>query len=253
MISSVGMPEGHRLRFQMVARTRQHQFRVKRARERVVEWLALAERPYVAFSTGKDSTCVLALVREQRPETPAVYFDADCAYPESAAMVIATDNVLVWQTDEPLLDTLARYGLDAGGELEQATMKTTVWGPIRRLLAEHDFDGVALGLRAAESFGRRLNARTKGAIYQYKRDGVWACQPIFDWSYDDVWAYIVANELTYCGVYDKQWDMPEVNQRLSYWAGESNRQFGRYKWLQRHYPELFNRLAARFPEARNYV
>lgn len=219
----------------------------------MAEWLARVEQPYVAFSTGKDSTCVLALVREQRPETTAVYFDAQCAFPESAAMVAATSSVLVWPADEPLLDTLARYGLEAGADLERATMQTTVWGPIKRLLAGRGFDGVALGLRAAESFGRRLNARTKGAIYQYKRDGVWACQPVMDWTYDDVWAYIVAHDLAYCGVYDRQWDMPEANQRLSYWAGESNRQFGRYKWLWRHYPELFNQLTARFPKARTYV
>lgn len=253
MSHSDRMSAAHRLRFQLHARTRRHQFMIRLARERVGEWLALVERPYVAFSTGKDSTCVLSLVREQRPDTPAVYFDADCAYPESATMIAVTPGVMVWPADEPLLDTLARYGLEAGAELEQATMRTTVWGPIRRLLAAHAFDGTALGLRAAESFGRRLNARTKGAVYRYKRDGVWACQPIFDWSYDDVWSYIVANDLTYCGVYDKQWDMPEANQRLSYWAGESNRQFGRYAWLRRHYPELFNRLAAQFPEARNYV
>lgn len=192
-------------------------------------------------------------MRGQRPETPAVYLDADSAFPESKALLAETPNCVIFPTDEPILDTLARYGLEGGAELERATMQSTVWGPIRRLIAAHGFDGVALGLRGEESYGRRMNARTRGATYQYKRDGLWACQPIWDWSYDDVWAFIVTAGLPYCGVYDRLWDAPEVDQRLSYWAGETKRRHGRYAWLRRNYPELFNRLAARIPEVRNYV
>lgn len=195
----------------------------------------------------------MALVREQRPETPAVYFDADSSFPESRALLSATPNCEIFATDEPILDTLARHGLEGGAALERATMRSTVWGPIRRLVEARGFDGVALGLRAEESHGRRMNAQVRGAIYQYKRDGLWACQPIWDWSYDDVWAYIVSAELPYCAVYDRLWDAPEADQRLSYWAGETKRRHGRYAWLKRNYPELFNELAARIPEARNYV
>lgn len=247
------MPLDRRLRFQLHARTRLHQYRVERARERIAEWLTAVERPYIAFSTGKDSTCVLALVREQRPETAAVYLDADSSFPESRALLAATDNCIIYPTDEPILDTLARHGLEGGAELERATMQSTVWGPIKRLLAAYDFDGVALGLRAEESRGRRLNAHVRGSIYRYKRDGVLACQPIWDWTYADVWAFIVAAGLPYCGVYDRLWDAPEEDQRLSYWAGETKRRHGRYAWLRRNYPELFNRLASAIPEARNYV
>lgn len=241
------------LRFQLHAKTKQYRWRVEQARQRVSEWFSLVTNPYIAFSTGKDSTCVLALVREQRPETPAVYLDADCSYPESEALLRVTPNCIRFPADEPFLDTLARHGLDGGAELDRATMQSTVWGPIKRLIAEHQFDGVAYGLRAQESHGRRMNAYTRGAVFRYRRDGLWACQPLWDWSYDDVWAFIVTNNLPYCGVYDRMWDMPEDDQRLSYWAGETKRRWGRYKWLRRNYPDLFNRLAARIPEVRSYV
>jgi len=247
------MPDAVRFRFELWSRTREHQYRVWQAQQRVAEWLSLVENPYIAFSTGKDSTCALALVREQRPETPAVYFDADCAFPETTAMLDTTPNIVRFPTLEPLLETFRRYGGFESAGLERETMRTTVYGPIRRLIAEYRFDGVCYGLRAQESRGRRMNAKIRGAVFQYKRDGLWACQPIHDWLYEDVWAYIVSNGLAYCGTYDRMWDMPQENQRLSYWAGESERQRGRWAWLKRNYPGLFNRLAAEFPEVRAYV
>jgi 3'-phosphoadenosine 5'-phosphosulfate sulfotransferase (PAPS reductase)/FAD synthetase len=161
--------------------------------------------------------------------------------------------VIVYPT-EPLLETFQRFGGFEGGKaLERETMRTTVYEPIRKLIQEYGFDGCCYGLRAAESHGRAMNAKTRGAVFQYKRDGLWACQPIHDWQYNDVWAYIVANDVPYCGVYDRMWDMPEEDQRLSYWAGETKRRWGRWAWLKRNYPDLFNRLARTFPEVRGYV
>jgi len=241
-------------RFKLYARLKSHRGHVGQARRRIARWLELVRNPYVAFSTGKDSTCVLHLVREQSPDVPAVYFDADCAFPESKAVLADTDNVIVFPAIEPLLETFRRFsGFDAGSELERETMRTTVWEPIRRLVAEYGFDGMAYGLRAEENHGRAMHAKYRGAVFQYKRDGLWGCQPIHDWTYDDVWAFIVSEDLPYCGVYDKLWDMPREDQRLSYWAGETKRRWGRWAVLKHHWPELFNRFAAEFPEVRCYV
>lgn len=249
------MNDREKLLFSLHAQTRRFQYRVIQAKERVSRWLDKVDNPYIAFSTGKDSTCILHLVREQRPDIPAVYFDADCSFPESLEMIQTTENIIVFPTIEPLLETFKRFGgFDAGPELERETMRTTVWEPIKRLIAEYGFDGVVYGLRAEENPGTRGRlARKRGAIFQYKRDELWACQPIHDWSYYDVWAFIVSNELPYCGVYDKLWDAPEEDQRLSYWAGETKRRWGRWSWLKRNYPDLFNRFAAEFPEVRCYV
>lgn len=249
------MNDNLRLRFQLWAKTRQHLWRVKVAHERITRWLEKVRNPYIAFSTGKDSTCILRLAREQFPNAPAVYFDADCAFPESKAMLEQISNIIIFPTDEPLLTTFHRFGgFDAGPEMERETMRTTVYGPIKRLIVQFGFDGVVYGLRSEENPGTRGRlAEKRGAIFQYKRDDLWACQPIHDWSYNDVWAFIVSHDLPYCGVYDRMWNMPEEDQRLSYWAGETKRRWGRWAWLKRNYPELFNRFAAEFPEVRCYV
>lgn len=247
------MNDAYRERFWLHSTLPVFRRRVERAEMRVHEWAEKIENPYIAFSGGKDSTCVLHLVRSQRPETTAIYFDAQCAFPEVESLLAETPNCIKYAADEPFLGTLARYGLDDPA-VEEATMQTTVWGPIRRLIAEYEFDGVAYGLRAEEnSKTRGMHARTRGAVFQYKRDGLWGCQPIHDWSYLDVWAYIVSNNLPYAGVYDKMWEMPERDQRVSYWAGETNRTRGRFVWLRQHYPDLWRRLRAAVPEAANYI
>lgn len=248
------MPDERQEAFLLHSQLRVFRWKLDRAQERVAEWLHKVGNPYVAFSTGKDSTCTLSLVREQCPPVPAVYFDADCSFPESQSTLQETGNLIVFPTQEPLLETFRRFGgFEGGAALERETMRTTVYEPIQRLIQQYDFDGVAYGLRAEESHGRRMNAKVRGAVFQYKRDGLWGCQPIHDWTYDDVWAYIVINDLPYCGVYDRMWDMPEEDQRLSYWAGSTKRRWGRWAWLKRNYPSLFNRLAAEFPEARSFV
>lgn len=251
-----GMPEDLREVFLIRSRHPQHRRRVELAKERVAEWLARSERPYVAFSTGKDSTCVLHLVREQCSDVPAVYFDADCAFPECHVTLKRVSNTIEFKADEPLLDTFARFGsgfIHGGARIERLTMQSTVWGPKKRLVEQYGFDGVAYGLRAEENpSARGKHARVRGANFRYK-DGVYACQPIHDWSYWDVWAFIVSREIVYCAAYDRMWDMPEDQQRISYWAGETNVRYGRWSWLRRNYPDLFNGFAERFPEVRGYV
>jgi phosphoadenosine phosphosulfate reductase len=247
------MPPLLRAGFLAHARTQRYQRKVEQAKQRVSDWLGAARKPYIAFSTGKDSIVVLNMVREVAPNTPTVYFDADSCLPESLATLDMTDGLIRYATDEPILDTIARIGFNNPKALDRATMQSTVWGPIKRLIADYQFDGVALGLRADESRGRRLNAYTRGAIYQYKRDGVWCCQPIWDWRYNDVWAYIVSNNIDYCKAYDRLWELPEEDQRISYWAGETKRSHGRYSWLKVNYPHLFAKLIERIPEAGKYI
>lgn len=243
------------MRFELHSQLHIHKYRVQRAKVRVAEWLQLVENPYIAYSTGKDSTCILDLVRLQASNVPAVCIGIEDLPPESKDMAKNIDNVVLFPSDEPYIDILERIGLDVSWEeLDHATMQATVWGPIEKLIAEYNFDGVCYGLRMEENPDTRgMHLKTRGAVFQYKRDGLWGCAPLADWTYDDVWAYIVSNRLEYNAMYDRKWDMPESDQRLSFWAGETKRHWGRYAWLKRNYPDLFNELAARLPEIRSYV
>jgi len=250
------MREEERVRFALYAASKGFQGRVGRSYRLVTQALERMQNPYIAFSTGKDSLCVAHLVWEQRDSVPAVYFDADCAFAESYELLdrmeVIGRPIIHWKS-ESLMETFRRAGGPDARNIEAETMRSTVYRPIRGLLREYNFDGVFLGLRAEESPGRAKLGRYRGQLFWQTRDRLWECLPILDWSYLDVWAFIVSQNLDYCHVYDRMWDMPEQDQRLSYWAGETKRAWGRWAWLKRNYLELFNRFAAEFPEVRRYV
>lgn len=242
----------------MHAQLREYAMRIDRARAVVSEALATMRNPYIAFSTGKDSTVMADLVWRQSPDVPAVYFDADCAFPESEAMLSRYEEagwpIVRWKC-EPFFETLCRVGGPTSDRCEAETMRSTVYRPIKSLLAEHHFDGVFVGLRTEESVGRRKLVGAKGQLFWVSRDGLWECLPVAHLTYADVWAYIVGQGLEYCPVYDRLMELgvqPE-QCRLSYWAGESSRALGRWAILRRGWPELFDRFAAEFPEVRCYV
>lgn len=232
--------------------------RIEQAQQFTAEMLQKSKMPYIAFSTGKDSVVMADLAWQQNPHIPAVYFDADCAYPESSALLgrytAAGRRIIRWAC-EPLLDTLQRVGGPASDGCEAETMRSTVYRPIQSLLAEYHFDGVFLGLRSEESYGRHKLAQVRGQLFWQKRDALWECLPVAHLSYMDVWAYIIENEIDYCIVYDRLMGMgiPPEDCRLSYWAGETKRRWGRWAILKQGWPELFNRFAAMFPEVRSYT
>jgi len=244
-----------RLRFELHARKKIYHYRVAQAQRLVKDTLAKSDNPYIAFSTGKDSLVMAYLVWEQAPDAPAVYFDADCSYPESRELLqqIAQEHPLtIWPT-EPLLDTFERLGGPTAQGIEYQTMKSTVYEPIERLLNEFHFDCSFVGLRAEESWGRKQLQRYRGGLFWHKQWSLWECCPVISWGYNDIWAYVVSNKLEYCKVYDRLWDAPEEDQRLSYWAGETKHRYGRWAWLRQLYPGLYNEFVDRFPEIARYT
>lgn len=252
------MKRDFELHCQLHALLRAHQCAEERARQIISQALQKAKHPYIAFSTGKDSVVLADLVWEQDRNVPAVYFDADCAFPESKALLTryvgAGKPILHWPC-EPFFETLHRVGGPSSARCEVETMRSTVYRPIKSLLKEYDFDGAFIGLRAEESKQRRDLLSRRGQLFWQKRDALWECLPIGHFTYMDVWASIVAHNLDYCAVYDKLMELGVLPEdcRLSYWAGETKQRWGRWAILKRGWPELFNRFAAEFPEVRNYI
>jgi 3'-phosphoadenosine 5'-phosphosulfate sulfotransferase (PAPS reductase)/FAD synthetase len=249
--------ESLRVRFLARARLRSHRRRVEDSRRVVAAALAACRSPYVALSGGKDSACVAHLVWEQRPDVPAVYFDAACAFPEVKdylAQLKRQGRRLIRFQCRPFLEVLREFGLHSDA-VEEATMRYTVHEPLQRLYHAFGYDAVFLGLRREESPGRAALLAARGQAFVRKSDGRLECNPIAWWSFDDVWAYLLAGEHPYCAAYDRLFDMglPERSVRISYWAGETGRRWGRYEALRRGWPDLWRYFCEMIPEARNYA
>lgn len=236
------------------ARTQEFRSAVASAKQIIFHALQHMKNPYVSFSGGKDSLVMLHMILEQTRDIPVIYWDADASYPDTDEFL---DRLTAqWEFDliriktEPMLDVFRKYGIN-DSKIEEKTMIATVYRPIKKLMKRYRFDGVFVGLREQESFGRRQLIKHKGQMFWNKDQGVTECLPVAYFTVEDIWAYITSQNLPYNAVYDRT-SIPRNDIRVSYWCGESAREFGRFVWLKKEYPELYNRFAAEFPEVREW-
>jgi phosphoadenosine phosphosulfate reductase len=246
------------------AQTREFKNRLDEARRRVAEALRRESKWSVSFSGGKDSLCVLSLVREQCPDVPVVFVDSGMEYPETLAFVERMEkewglDLLIVEPEPNLLRLIEESGVwdwNVNGRLSEATMmRVLVHTPFRRARAELGTEGSFIGLREEESAARLFNLRRRGWIYYCERSAELHCHPISHWKTRDVWAYIASRNLPFNPVYGKLTaaGVPRERQRCGAVMGGTSIGSGRWASLRKTHPEMFNRLAARFPRLREFV
>ncbi len=237
---------------EMHAQLPEYKSKLEAARRIIAEALTVAPSWYVAFSTGKDSTVVLALAREQAPEIVAQHSRHQWMLPESVAYLASVPGVrqVAYQDFD---GTTWAQRWDSQSAAEEVGALWLAKDQIATRGAPEA--GVFLGLRAEESAARQAHLRTLGTLHQNQATGKWQCNPISWWSVRDVWAYIVSNNVSYNAAYDRlaEIGVPLAQQRIGPLAVERVLGYGQIALLKRGWPELWNRYAERYPEVRAYV
>lgn len=214
-----------------------HQRLVDRAQRCIELWLSRCLRPAVAVSGGKDSTALLQLVRQVDPTVPAYRADMPPPVPLSdrAAHVemLAQAAGGSWR--------IVPYWYDVEGVL--AGRSPYPYGlkvrEMRARMRQDGVDGIALGLRGAESRGRAWNLRVRGELYM--SGGRLVCTPLAEWSALEVLALIVgADRLPLNPCYERQYLMPDGLEHLrdgTWMPNQMSEARGYRAWLAHHYPE----------------
>jgi 3'-phosphoadenosine 5'-phosphosulfate sulfotransferase (PAPS reductase)/FAD synthetase len=175
--------------------TPEHRAVLDEAQETIAEALATHRRPYVAYSGGKDSTVLVHLVLAQAPDTLVLHWDYGRSFvPQSVfqeilenARRLGVRNLRV--ETSPLYAKLGRRATNVLGR--------HYIGRLLPRLAEEGYDLAFVALRAEESVKRRHRIATRRSLGPIDE-----CWPLASWSWRDVWAYIVANDLPYLSLYD---------------------------------------------------
>jgi len=166
----------------------------------IADRLAGSHKPYVAYSGGKDSLAMLHLVLQQKPEILVYHWDYGPAFMPREIERQVVRNAYLVGTENLKVDSSPEYkrkGRDARGVWYRVHFARVVPQMMRL-----GYDLSFVGLRKGESIKRkhRINAgRELSAIPE--------CWPLAEWTWMDVWAYIVSNNLPYLAHYDHVADL----------------------------------------------
>lgn len=201
------MNDLERRKFELHAETEDYHERVELAVGWIHDIFDYFENPCLNYSGGKDSLALLHLVTQR------------CGYDD--VEVFHFDNGLL---DIPDVDEFVRASVERlGGLLITTTSKKAnsdqmiteqghgyngFWGQYSWHADRQGWDIRLLGIRAAESRERRDRFETDDETAPINwHEQYTSTAPIHQFTTRDVWAYIVANELDYHHIYDKQGDL----------------------------------------------
>jgi phosphoadenosine phosphosulfate reductase len=237
---------------------------------------------FVSWSGGKDSTVVVDLARQVDPHVPVVFFDSGLQFPETLHYLedLADKwrlNYHVIAADPDLLTLLiAAGGFDheaVDRRLDGQLADIMITGPAAEAHRRHGC-GSLWGVRAEESHGRRMlyrrslgaqtrsqqqlsradvRARSGGVIF--RADGTITYGPIWDWQRSQVFEYLAGRGIAPNPLYRKlaELGVPEQQIRVDSIIDASKLSNGHIAWLQKGWPDLFDRLAGALPRLKEWV
>jgi len=220
------------------AKTNSYRWKIRATRRIIEKAVAMnAVDWYVAFSGGKDSTVVSALVQEFLPNIPLIWSDDEWWLPETDEYMRRTKNLHHIRTNAYHAEWFQVAG-DYDG--------------IPAYAQGLALNGCFLGLRQDESTRRRFYLRTYGPLYYAEKNQQWQCNPLENWTWQDVWAYIYDNNIDYNRAYDRLDEIgiePQA-QRIGPFAVDRVLGFGQLAILKRGWPDMYNKFTAKYPVAR---
>lgn len=228
-----------------------HQRRINKAREYVSRCLSVCKKPAVSISGGKDSSVLLGLVMEQKPDAVVTFYDSGAELPETFETIERLEKRFGFETIiiEPewnmirLIEhakTLPEGEVLAPGEFKRQLIEN----PSKYLCKELGIDLFFVGLRKEESTMRLFGlSQMREPVYFNRKLGYHIGYPIKDLKGDDVFAYAAVNGIPMHPFYfDERIDVPRNERRVSSWAGDSTAHRGRWMWLKITHPELHEKL-----------
>lgn len=237
---------------------------------------------FVSWSGGKDSTVVVDMARQVDPNVPVVFFDSGLQFPETLRYL--EDCAQAWRlnfTVIPAEPDLLTVMVALGGFDHQAPdrrlgvelAELMITGPAAEAHRRHG-RGSLWGVRAAESPGRRMLYRqrlaaesrdgqdrrpedarlSKGGVIR-RNDGSITYGPIWDWQTREVFEYLAGRGIEPNPLYDKlaALGVPPGQIRVDSIIDASKLSNGHVAWLQKGWPDLFDRLAAALPRLREWT
>jgi 3'-phosphoadenosine 5'-phosphosulfate sulfotransferase (PAPS reductase)/FAD synthetase len=189
------MPRKTRAMFGMWAKQKEYKRKVNQSKQMLTD-LIHNHKCIVLYSGGKDSLVLLHMALIIEPNIPVYHFSAGYDY----------DSKQIKQPKE-VTKELTKIALELGvdpnklfvrGQRDPSSKR--FFGNLFKIMKERNINIEILGIRAEESITRR--ERVSNQLIQ-KEGQRFVSFPLKWWTWRDIWAYIVTNNLPYFSLYDK--------------------------------------------------
>lgn len=223
-------------RWLALTRTLDYRRRLDEANAALDLWLTHCKQPAISCSGGKDSTVLLHLARLRDPGLLVVRADPPNPLPDRDQHVQRLQEwasgpweVVSYPWDvEAVLNGQERY------PERLKLMRLQTWARAAKV------DGIALGIRSAESKQRRITL-SRGLVYPTLA-GI-RCAPLGRWSAEMVLGHILRHELPLNPVYTRLRGLPSHSMEHlrdgTWWPhGDDAQTQAMRPWLALHYPEI---------------
>ena len=216
---------------------------------------------YVAWSGGKDSTCLAHIANTIIPNIPIVWFNSGLEFPDTKPYIEKIAEQYKFNLTTYNVSPSALEVLEATGSWDHDSVINPEVANLHKILIimpsaqAHAAFGVGelSGLRAEESAGRRVLLSKDNGAYN-RLDGSKVYAPIWSWSGEQVDAYLSANNIESNPVYKRLESVgaPRRAQRVGLTVDGNNPDFGRYTYLRLAYPDLWNDLCSVLPRLKEW-
>jgi len=231
------------------AKTTRYKNHVRESIECIKECKKIGVLFSISWSGGKDSTAVAHLVKSIWPEVPIISQFDDCDWADKEPYMTQVAKKFGWEIIKAVPDfsvwEMARQykiGVEHVCAGSHDMTKLAFFDPLNKKQKEHGAGGIFMGLRAEESRMREMNYYKRGMLYQLK-SGEWRCNPIVRLLVDDVFSYLITNDVGINPCYLKNRFFPPQRIRLS-WAfpTPSGVSKGEMRHIKYYYPQHYQRL-----------
>lgn len=187
--------------FLMRSRQKEYKEKVKHAKNIIHKCFKKFNNPYVAFSGGKDSVVMLHLILEEYPNVKVWNWDhGSYLMPRNYQETIINNAIKQGVKKENLIVCSSNQLESPEARWDYMRWYKNFFSTLSNLINKYDWDCACIGLRMEESSARKLRAKNPFNFTVDKKCP--QCYPVHDWSWEDIWACIISNNLPYLKHYD---------------------------------------------------